>query len=334
MSTTTKNYQFIKPDLTDPADIRIINQNFDKLDDMIFQSGEVGEHLADPNAHSTIFAKYLPLSGGDLSGSLSTQFLTVQGNITMNGNNFIAPNNAVTTIGNGYGSAYGADIKFYGNGLNYNKNYIHLTASTNSTAYTRLQVSPTRVEVLTGAGNTTRVALTSPTMSTKTLYSTDNNSTFLSSLSGNCTMQFSDVSGNQFIRLNVLDNTIDITKDGVQYNGSDSVYVMERVGDSTNWYVKYSDGTLIQGGIIQDNNSTLTFPQPFKDTNYTFFDGAVTTRSATGGIKLGADNKTTTTIDLFHSYTNNSTNYDGWYLAGNDTNRVMAPHWMARGDWK
>lgn len=32
MSTTTTNYQFIKPALTDPADITAFNENWDKLD--------------------------------------------------------------------------------------------------------------------------------------------------------------------------------------------------------------------------------------------------------------------------------------------------------------
>lgn len=33
MSTQTTNYQFVKPDLTDPADINVLNDNWDKVDE-------------------------------------------------------------------------------------------------------------------------------------------------------------------------------------------------------------------------------------------------------------------------------------------------------------
>ena len=38
MSTTTKNYSLIKPELTDAADITAMNQNWDKIDDELHGS--------------------------------------------------------------------------------------------------------------------------------------------------------------------------------------------------------------------------------------------------------------------------------------------------------
>ena len=39
MSTKTKNYEFYKPELSDPADITKLNENWDKLDEEIAQAG-------------------------------------------------------------------------------------------------------------------------------------------------------------------------------------------------------------------------------------------------------------------------------------------------------
>lgn len=43
MSTNTTNYKFTKPDLTDPADIRVMNDNWDKVDAELKKKIELDE---------------------------------------------------------------------------------------------------------------------------------------------------------------------------------------------------------------------------------------------------------------------------------------------------
>lgn len=43
MSTKTTNYQFIKPALTDPADITTMNENWDKLDQKLRDLSELSD---------------------------------------------------------------------------------------------------------------------------------------------------------------------------------------------------------------------------------------------------------------------------------------------------
>ena len=48
MSTTTPNYSLVKPDLTDPADITAMNENWDKIDE------ELKKHTDDFNSYAPI----------------------------------------------------------------------------------------------------------------------------------------------------------------------------------------------------------------------------------------------------------------------------------------
>lgn len=325
MSTVTKNYQFIKPDLTDPADIRVINNNFDKLDDMIFRSGEVANHIADPNAHSELFAKYLPLEGGELTGKLtgtSAEFKLG----TKFGQNIYFNDNTTNSILNGVGKAYGASVTFYGNditsGYTGRKNQLWLESALTSDTYTRMYLTPDAgVTISTGSGRTTKYALYCPSIGTSTIYSNNNNLNFLESYNGNCAMQFKDLGSNQFIRLKVKDNVIDVRGDGVFYNDMPSLYVTDtqitkgtlqsRVNNGTANYTcrmtKYNTGLLIyELKTIPTNRSvssyvTFTFPIPFIDRDYVVGNTAIREDASWG---LHGDyisqmwRATTTTIDL------------------------------------
>lgn len=82
MATKTTNYNLTKPDLTDWADIRVLNANMDIIDSAmktisdLAQSGSGGGgdtpsiDLSDYALKSQLNS-YLPLTGGDLSGMLT-----------------------------------------------------------------------------------------------------------------------------------------------------------------------------------------------------------------------------------------------------------------------
>lgn len=81
MATKTTNYNLVKPDMTDYADIRVLNNNMDIIDstmktisDLAGSGGGGGDapsiDLSDYALKSQL-NNYLPLSGGDLSGMLT-----------------------------------------------------------------------------------------------------------------------------------------------------------------------------------------------------------------------------------------------------------------------
>lgn len=292
MSTETKNYKFIKPDLTDPADIRIINNNFDKLDDMIFRSGEVGNHISDPNAHADIFAKYLPLEGGTLTGSVYGKYAEWSKNVKLGGNLLFTSTNTNRILGSGTAS-YGANITLYGSditsGYTGRKDCVWLESieKGNTSHNCKLYISPDNVTIARNDG-TSKYALYTPSIGCSTIYSINNDLNFLESYNGRCSMQFKDLGSTQFIRLNVNNNIIDIKEDGVYYNDLPSLYVMDtqittgelprKYGDGTgNYYcrmTKYVTGLLVYELKTWSTNRTqhprcaFTFPIPFVDTNY------------------------------------------------------------------
>lgn len=80
MATKTTNYNLTKPDMTDYADIRVLNANMDIIDNALKTisdlagSGGGGDtpsiDLSD-YALKTQLNNYLPLSGGDMSGMIT-----------------------------------------------------------------------------------------------------------------------------------------------------------------------------------------------------------------------------------------------------------------------
>lgn len=94
-------------------------------------------------------------------------------------------------------------------------------------------------------------------------------------------------------------------------------FVVESYNDNAgNWYRKYRSGWIEQGGFSPNGTApTVTFLQPFSDTNYTLIVGGyVNTSVDTGGSSRGdfASNKTTTTFRV-SQITGWNTN---WYACG------------------
>ena len=81
MATKTTNYNLTKPDMTDYADIRIINTNMDIIDSAMKSLSDLaGRGSGGGNTPSVDLSgyalksqlnNYLPLSGGDLSGMIT-----------------------------------------------------------------------------------------------------------------------------------------------------------------------------------------------------------------------------------------------------------------------
>ncbi len=112
----------------------------------------------------------------------------------------------------------------------------------------------------------------------------------------------------------------------VTTNDLSAVHVVIETGTSgNNWYRKWSDGWLEQGGIAdygsdaRSTNATITFPKAFSNTNYTI--QYLAQRSGTSGNCNGASgcrNKSKTGIYLawYGNGSNDYMRYFNWYAAG------------------
>ena len=72
MATKTTNYNLTKPDLEDFADIRVLNNNLDIIDDALKKVKDTAENI-DLSGYATKLElnNYLPLVGGNLTGPLT-----------------------------------------------------------------------------------------------------------------------------------------------------------------------------------------------------------------------------------------------------------------------
>ena len=112
-------------------------------------------------------------------------------------------------------------------------------------------------------------------------------------------------------------------KDEISQEINQADYVVERYQNGTNWYRKYKSGWIEQGGTkaYTSNNATitLTFLQPFSNTNYQFFRNSKF--SATNGANDAnfsgyfSANKTTTSVNLLGTGTNYASEFD-WFAYG------------------
>lgn len=68
MATSTPNFNLVKPDLNDFADIRVLNGNMDIIDAQLKKAGDI--NLSD-YATKTELKNYLPLTGGNVTGDIT-----------------------------------------------------------------------------------------------------------------------------------------------------------------------------------------------------------------------------------------------------------------------
>lgn len=70
MATNTPNYNLVKPELNDFADIRVLNGNMDIIDAQLKKASDIdlSNYATKPELKN-----YLPLTGGNLTGDLTIQ---------------------------------------------------------------------------------------------------------------------------------------------------------------------------------------------------------------------------------------------------------------------
>ena len=70
MATNTPNYNLVKPELNDFADIRVINGNMDIIDAQLKKASDIdlSNYVTKPELNN-----YLPLTGGNITGELTIQ---------------------------------------------------------------------------------------------------------------------------------------------------------------------------------------------------------------------------------------------------------------------
>lgn len=106
---------------------------------------------------------------------------------------------------------------------------------------------------------------------------------------------------------NKLDKTI---------NGTTVKYVTETYNDDTNWYRKWSDGWVEQGGFFGGVSNSLvpvTLPAPYADTRYIV---TVSINSSPESINVRVNLRTTTYFILERSNAANVSNGGSWYACG------------------
>lgn len=110
---------------------------------------------------------------------------------------------------------------------------------------------------------------------------------------------------------NKLDKTV---------NGNAVRYIAEAFSDGTNWYRKWSDGWIEQGGAVGTSNS-VTLQIPFKDTDYFVI---VVWAGGKSAVFYASDAQTRadTTTTFYTTMTSNGGNVKGnkWYACGMGTN--------------
>jgi hypothetical protein len=92
--------------------------------------------------------------------------------------------------------------------------------------------------------------------------------------------------------------------------------------DDSTWYLKFSNGTAMQGGALTTSNVTVAFPLPFVDTSYSLTIGYTGLTSTTGTNKGYAQAGMKTATSFFIRARYNTTTY------------AEACDWMACGGGK
>jgi len=121
---------------------------------------------------------------------------------------------------------------------------------------------------------------------------------------------------NQFKDI-IADNDLALLKD-------DGAYIVAALLEQ-NGYVKFSNGLILQWGVVTDDRSTLTFLLPFSNSDY-FYAAFPTNKVNAGGINLHGV-RHPTYLELYSSISNNSDTVNNWQFSGRNIN----PCWFAVG---
>lgn len=108
-------------------------------------------------------------------------------------------------------------------------------------------------------------------------------------------------------------HTMEFRNDGsLNIDDKKMVYVCETWRDGYNWYRKYSDGWIEQGGFVESKYSVealITLNTPLTDKNYTVLIGSTGGTEST--VRIQMDNRTLTSFRILRHYSG-SWMGDGW----------------------
>lgn len=111
-------------------------------------------------------------------------------------------------------------------------------------------------------------------------------------------------------------HTMEFRNDGsLNIDGKKMVYVSTTWKNGSNWYRKWSDGWIEQGGEftkVRDTNITVTFPVAFKDTNYTI---ATSQYAQSSGNPPVCSFTAKTNTGITHNYGSWGSKW-GWFACG------------------
>lgn len=111
-------------------------------------------------------------------------------------------------------------------------------------------------------------------------------------------------------------HNMDFRNDGsLSIDGKTLVYAPEMWTNGSNWYRKYSDGWIEQGGEFtkqRDTNITVTFPVAFKNTNYTIATSQYAQQSGNSPACAFTSKSTT---GITHNYGSWGSKW-GWFACG------------------
>lgn len=111
-------------------------------------------------------------------------------------------------------------------------------------------------------------------------------------------------------------HTMEFRNDGsLNIDGKSLVYLSKTWNKGSNWYRKYSDGWIEQGGEFtkqRDTDTTVTFPVAFRDTNYTIATSQYNNQTSNAPV-CSFTNKLNTGIT--HNYGSWGSKW-GWYACG------------------
>lgn len=101
-----------------------------------------------------------------------------------------------------------------------------------------------------------------------------------------------------------------------------NIYITDTYSDGNNWYRKYSNGWVEQGGYIQSLfNDKVTLHVPMKDTNYTVLTGKNYNSSSVGSsAAINVYSKTTTDFTV-----------NGRGQGGSSYNEAISGSWTVFG---
>lgn len=287
MATRTTNLGLIKPDLDDNIDVTQLNANSDIID------GKVKENDDNINAVKQELPKYLPLTGGTLTGDLQTANLNVGGHI------YKTSDDKTLIIGGGTNYDKGATLDLCGNErdeiyaqLHCNNNYFQVHSNGNTLIGGNRQLLNKDGTSITMKERTGVSYL--ECNSSGDIYAHTTNAFRVDGIVKHATgeLQLRDCNDKCNVAINPDGN---VYVNGVQIwkgnyftpNGSSTV--------AFGYWILNDYDMILKGTVYNPNNAvdtvTITFPKPFLNDGYTVVAN-MRTHGNYSGVRINADYRT------------------------------------------